>query len=380
MFLSKRNQVYPVLYRDILAVEKHFADPADWTQECKICSKLRGWSGCAELLYSDTGVIRTRWYPGGTVLEELLHQNRDGFNPQVWTSLADWIVQCHHRCGMVPSDGNLRNFLWSEGRIIGIDLESYCPMTEAECAAEVIANLLHYDSIADSLKKQASSLLQQQLTVSDQAIQTAEEALLQRRKSKAKQPRSGIILAGGRSSRMGQDKARLPLIGETMLQRQIRKLQALGIEDILISGTEAPEGARSVLDIYPGRGPLGGLHACLQAAENPCCLVLSVDVPLIPAATLDRLCRSHKTGITVLSHDGCDEPLVGVYDKHLYAQIEPLIKEQGAPVRKLAQLTSWNRCSYLGPDAYLHNCNTPEDYLKIQEILESFSHRGLDFL
>ena len=380
MFLSKRNQVYPILEGDILAVEKHFADPADWTQECTIHHELRGWSGCAELLYSDVGVIRTRWYPGGTVLEELLRQNINGFNPQVWTALADWVLQCHHRCGMLPSDGNLRNFLWSEGRIIGIDLESYRPMTEAECAAEVIANLLHYDSVADSLKQQAAALLQQQLVVSGQAIQTAEEALLQRRKSKTRQSCSGIILAGGRSSRMGQDKARLPLMGESMLQRQIRKLQCLGIQDILISGTEAPEGTRSVPDIYPGRGPLGGLHACLQAAENPCCLVLSVDVPLLPAATLERLCRSHKAGITVLSHDGCDEPLVGVYDKGLYAQIEPLIKEQGAPVRKLAQLASWNRCFYLGPEAYLYNCNTPEDYLKVQEILESFSRWGLDFL
>lgn len=380
MFLSKRNQVYPVLFGGIPAVEKHFADPADYAREREVHMLLQGWAGCAELLDSPAGVTVTRWYACGTALDELLRQSEAGFCLDIWNALADWIVQCRHRCGLLPRDGNLRNFLWSEGRIIGIDLESYAPVSEEACAAEIIANLLHYDGVDASIACRAADALRERLQVSAGNIHSAEEALLQRRRNKTKQPCSGIILAGGHSSRMGRDKSQLLLGGETMLHRQIRKLQALGIQDILISGAEAPEGTHTVADIYAGRGPLGGLHACLQSAKNPRCLVISVDVPLIPLSVLDRLRSAHETGITVVTYDGHDEPLVGVYDRELYSLIEPLIKEQGAPVRLLAQLARWNRFPYAGPASYLHNCNTPADYSEIQEILESFSRLGLDFL
>ena len=380
MFFSKRNQVYPVLHPTGIGVEKHFADPNDFSREDTILQQLRDWPGCAQRLETAPQVITTRFYPGGTVLDELLRQEREGFDAQVWNGLADWIYECINRCGMLPQDCNLRNFLWSENRIIGIDLESYGSLSEPECAAEIIANLLHYTPEGTSVKLQAAALLQARTGVSDAAIRSAEQALQHRRKNHPQKSVSGIILAGGHSSRMGRDKSQLFLGGETMLQRQIRKLQALGITDILISGADAPTGTRTVPDIYPERGPLGGLHACLQAAQNSACLVLSVDVPLVPVSMLHRLCRMHAGGITVLSHNGCDEPLMGIYDRVLFRQIEPLITRQGAPVRRLADIAKWNRCPYLGPEAYLHNCNTPSDYTKIQEILESFSQRGLDFL
>lgn len=380
MFFSKRNQVYPVLLSTGIAVEKYFADFNDYSRECAIHCLLQDWHGCARLLTSSPGLTVTPRYPGGTVLDELIRQEREGFDAQVWNGLADWIYECINRCGMLPQDCNLRNFLWSENRIIGIDLESYGPLSEPECAAEIIANLLHYTPEETSVKLQAAALLRQRMGVSNAAICTAEQALFQRRANKQLRHVSGIILAGGRSSRMGRDKSRLILGGETMLERQIRKLQVLGITDILISGAEVPDGIRAVPDIYPERGPLGGLHACLQAAQNSACLVLSVDVPLVPVSMLSRLCQMHTSGITVLSHNGCDEPLIGVYDRELFRQIEPLITLQGAPVRRLTDIAKWNRCPYLGPETYLHNCNTPSDYTIIQEILESFSQRGLDFL
>lgn len=380
MFFSKRNQVYPIVHADCLAVEKHFADTSDWEHECALHDQLQSWPGCAQLLSAAPGVTVTRWYPGGTVLDELLRQEHDGFQPEVWVALADWILACLHRCGKLPQDGNLRNFLWSDGQIIGVDLESYGSLSETECAAGIMAGLLHYDPVNTPVKQQAAAVLKQRTGVSDVLIRSAEQALIQRRAKTSPRAVSGIILAGGRSSRMGRDKSSLLLGGETMLQRQIRKLRAIGIADILISGTTAPEGTKSVPDIYPGRGPLGGLHACLQAAENPQSLVLSVDVPLVPAAMLDRLCRVHRGGVTVLSHSDCQEPLMGVYDKDLSALIEPLIARQGAPVRRLAQLADWKSCPYLGPEEYLHNCNTPQDYAKIQKILESLSQKGLEFL
>lgn len=380
MFFSKRNQVYPVLLPTGIGVQKHFADPGDWDRECAIHRQLRDWSGCARVLDTAPQVITTQWYPGPTLLEELLRQEQEGFQEAPWLALAQWLQECQERCGSLPEDGNLRNFLWSDGRIIGIDLESYTPQSMETCAADIIGRLSLYDPPGTAVKDRACALLQHQLQVSEDQIRIAKCKILQRRASLPQRAVSGIILAGGRSSRMGCDKSQLTLGTETLLQRQIRKLHALGITDILISGPHQEPGTRSVADIYPGRGPLGGLHACLAAAANPVCLVLSVDVPLVPVSILDRLCRAHRAGITVLSHNGLEEPLIGVYDRDLAASIEPLIAQRGVSVRHLAGLTHWSAFPYHGPDSYLCNCNTPEDYQTIRNQLESFSRRGLEFL
>lgn len=380
MFLSKHNQVYPIRRGECLAVEKHFAELSDWAHECTLLRQFRSFSGCARLLSSKPGVTVTRWYPGGTVLDELVRQEYQGFAPGVWTALADWIAECHRNCGFLPRDCNLCNFLWSEGKIIGIDLESYAPLSPAQCAAGIIAGLWHYHPVGSPVKEQASAVLKQQTGVSATLIHSAEQALLQRRAARKHPAVSGIILAGGCSSRMGRDKSRLLLGDETILQRQIRKLRAIGITDILISGSGAPEDTRAIPDIFPGRGPLGEIHACLQSAENPHCLVLSVDVPLVPAAMLNHLCRMHRAGITVLSHHGRSEPLVGVYDQNLSEVIGSLTARQGVPVRQPAKPADWNALPYLGPPEYLRSCNTPQDYSHIQEILDFFSRKGLDFL
>ena len=117
---------------------------------------------------------------------------------------------------------------------------------------------------------------------------------------------SGVILAGGLSSRMGKNKAELKFHGVTLLEHQISKLRSLGIEDIVISGYERPiVGTRFVPDKYPLKGPLGGIHSGLCAAKNGSCLVTSVDTPLVPEKLLRELVSAHIAGghsMTVLSH------------------------------------------------------------------------------
>ena len=96
---------------------------------------------------------------------------------------------------------------------------------------------------------------------------------------------SMIILAGGASSRMGRDKSDLTIDGKTFLEMQIEKGEKLGISDILLSGYHGENKYKYPIipDRFPGKGPLGGLEACFRKAKNPYCLVLGVDVPLVPA-------------------------------------------------------------------------------------------------
>lgn len=192
-------------------------------------------------------------------------------------------------------------------------------------------------------------------------------------------PMSGIILAGGASRRMGRNKAELRLMGKTLLQRQADKLHGLGIEDIMLSGAGCPAlpGTRVIPDEYPGKGPLGGLYACLHSARNPSCLVVSVDTPLIPAEALAQLCRAHRAGVTVLRHKGREEPLLGVYDRCVADFISALIGAGTYAVRALQDTVCWNCFDYSGPEELLINCNTPEDFAAAKQIAEEYASAGL---
>ena len=181
---------------------------------------------------------------------------------------------------------------------------------------------------------------------------------------------SGIVLAGGLSRRMGQNKAELRLNGKTFLELQIDKFRELGIEDVMLSGADCPAlpGVRVIPDEYTGRGPLAGLHACLRAAVNPACLVLSVDVPLVPSNALAQLCRAHGGGVTVLRHGDWEEPLIGVYDRAVAADIAALLETGRGAVRALRQTVLWRCFDYPGPEELLINCNTPEDFAAAKKL------------
>ena len=190
---------------------------------------------------------------------------------------------------------------------------------------------------------------------------------------------SGIVLAGGASRRMGQNKSELRLNGKTFLEFQVDKLRALGIRDIMLSGANCPAlpGARVIPDEYEGRGPLGGLHVCLRAAENSTCMVLSVDVPLIQPTTLAQLCHAHRSGVTVLRHHEQEEPLIGVYDRYVSDSISGLIEAGRYAVRALKDLIPWNCFDYLGPEELLINCNTPKDFAAAKRLMDECAETTL---
>ena len=176
---------------------------------------------------------------------------------------------------------------------------------------------------------------------------------------------SGIVLAGGFSKRMGTDKAGLKLGGMTLLELQVRKLQQIGITDIMVSRYGKPvEGTRAIEDIYPHKGPMSGIHACLKAAKSEACLVVSVDVPLFPAEWLGHLIQAHGGPVTMLSHGDELEPLLAVYDTSLVSMAEELILSGDRSVRSLFAGMEVKKLEYTGDPDFLLNCNTQEDFQK----------------
>ena len=180
---------------------------------------------------------------------------------------------------------------------------------------------------------------------------------------------SAILLAGGRSSRMGSSKAELPFDGRRMLDHQIERLSMLGIDDVIISGYGgAVSGGRTVPDKLPHRGPLGGLASALPAAANESCLVLSVDAPLVPPAVLFALMRQHRGGITVVEHGGQTEPLIGVYDRALSSACEELLAGGQGSVKRLFGAAPFTSLHCETQALLLSNCNTGEEYRRMAQL------------
>ena len=177
---------------------------------------------------------------------------------------------------------------------------------------------------------------------------------------------SAAVLAGGKSTRMGRDKAALSFDGSTLLEHQVRKLYRLGTEDIMISGSclEVP-GTRFVPDIWPHLGPLSGIHACLLAAKCQAVLFISVDTPLVPPEVLQELLNAHAGGVTLLSHDEHIEPLLGVYDTALADLCETILHSGHTGVRRLLDQVQVCLVPYEKDPGIFLNCNTPEEYQKV---------------
>ncbi len=129
----------------------------------------------------------------------------------------------------------------------------------------------------------------------------------------------GFVLAGGRSTRMGRDKAVIRLHGLTLVEAALRKLRALPLGRMpRIAGgrPDLRDLAPAVQDLRPGCGPLGGMEAALTASSAAYNIFLPVDVPLAPVRLLAwMLERARVTGAqaTFPRVHGRPEPLLAVY-------------------------------------------------------------------
>lgn len=140
-----------------------------------------------------------------------------------------------------------------------------------------------------------------------------------------------IILAGGKSSRMGQNKALLPIGGKSIIKRIVEEFTAISEEIIIIANI--PEIYDELnLSIYPdvqefrGDGPLAGIYTGIKAADEKFCLFIACDMPFVSPKIGEFLIEELKNSgadAVIPSHEGRVHPLFGAYHK----RIQPIIKE-----------------------------------------------------
>jgi len=141
---------------------------------------------------------------------------------------------------------------------------------------------------------------------------------------------SGIIVAGGRSSRIGVDKALLKVGGSTMIERIITVLQQVA-GHVLISagnGKYSFTGYSHVEDKFADIGPIGGIYSALKASSTPINIVVSCDLPFLSVDLLDYLLKNAlENELIIPIHNNFYEPLCAVYNVSLLPVIEQQINE-----------------------------------------------------
>ena len=186
----------------------------------------------------------------------------------------------------------------------------------------------------------------------------------------------GVVLCGGKSTRMGSSKAMLPFGSETMLQRVVRLLGGVVSPLIVVAaaGQELPPMEPSVIvtrDEREGRGPLEGLRAGLKALPETieAAYVTSCDVPLLVPAFVERmilLLGDHE--ISVMEIDGFAHPLSAVYRRRTLPHIEALLSADRLRPVFLFEAVKTRRVQPSEMAAVdprlltLRNLNTPQDY------------------
>jgi molybdenum cofactor guanylyltransferase len=188
---------------------------------------------------------------------------------------------------------------------------------------------------------------------------------------------SAFVLAGGKSTRMGRDKAFVEFEGQTLLVRALQIARSV-TADVWIVGDAARFAAFApvVEDVFRGCGPLGGIHAALQASTTELNLMLAVDVPFIPPELLQFMAakaRESKAIVTVTQTQEKWQPLCAVYrrefadkaGKALRAgryKIDALFETETTQVIGEKELSSAGFCAEM-----FRNLNTPEELAEAGE-------------
>lgn len=183
---------------------------------------------------------------------------------------------------------------------------------------------------------------------------------------------TGAVFAGGRSTRMGRDKALLTLPnGQTLLERAVAVLRELGATEILVSigrdKTYGLQGTRELPDVQTDCGPLGGLHACLTEAKEKLCMVLAVDLPaMTPEYVRWLLSQTQKERGVVPIFGGSAEPLVAVYPKAALGEVQRALGASEFSLQKLVRRLEQEKLVDLvavevGERSLFANWNSPDD-------------------
>lgn len=178
-------------------------------------------------------------------------------------------------------------------------------------------------------------------------------------------PRAGYVLAGGRSSRMGRDKALLPLDGATLIEHVASKVHVAAGNVSIIA---PPDRYRDlpypvIADMVEGCGPLGGVFTALSVTEAPWNLIVGCDMPALTVAFLEDLFRAAELPVDAVVPEtaGGLDPLCAVYHRRCLEKAASAIDRKILKMHDFVSTLRIRRWPVLNA-APLENINTPDQW------------------
>ena len=197
---------------------------------------------------------------------------------------------------------------------------------------------------------------------------------------------AGLVLAGGRSRRMGRDKAGMVYAGQTQMERTL-DLVGGSCPTVFVSLREdqaVPKEANSygvevIRDQFGDIGPLGGILSAIESVRGKSWLVVPVDLPFLDSSTLNYLVtnRDSRKPFTAFRNprDGLPEPLCAIYEDHSAAVLRKFWKERGTLSPRRILIQSNPHLLDLPESRVLDSVNTPQAYRRTLEMMERYSSR-----
>jgi molybdenum cofactor guanylyltransferase len=187
---------------------------------------------------------------------------------------------------------------------------------------------------------------------------------------------TGFVLAGGKSTRMGQDKAAVTLNGRTLLEHTLAALREV-CGDVAILGKHALYGTLGPVyeDIFPDCGPLSGIHAALTNSQTKFNLIIAVDTPFLSPAFLSYMAEraiATNSVITTPKINGYTQPLCTVYSQDFLPITEQALRSGNYkivplfPKDKTLVIHEPELRQFAFAADMFENLNTPDDLARAQ--------------
>lgn len=190
--------------------------------------------------------------------------------------------------------------------------------------------------------------------------------------STTQQAITGVILAGGQSSRMGQNKALMSLGGKRLVDRVVAVMRKVFHDLLMVTNTPevyADLGLPMVRDVWPEKGSLGGVYSAIYRVTTPYCLVVACDMPFLHAGVL-RYLITQIADYDVIIPDVLDElqTLHAIYSKACLPPIERRLEANRLrivgffPDVRVRTVTASELQPYDPQLLAFQNLNTPEEF------------------
>lgn len=181
------------------------------------------------------------------------------------------------------------------------------------------------------------------------------------------QPCLGVVLAGGLSSRMGEDKANLLRNQQNMLSYSKQLLHSCKVDDVVVSGDQ-----HDIVDCYKALGPLAGIYSVVEAKKPQALLILPIDLPLITSSALVKLKQVGELTKKATYYQSSFLPMYLPVNAFTELSLSNIFQNISSNSKgpSMRQFISTIAHTELTPDntQQLFNCNTPSEWQQAKQI------------